>query len=58
MTDWKAIARARGIDIPANELERTLRPLESLEETFRPMVRHLGPADEPAIVFHAGENEE
>jgi hypothetical protein len=58
VTDWKAIARARGMDIPANELERTLHPLDSLEETFRPMVRHLGPADEPATVFRPGENEE
>ena len=47
MTDWKAIARARGI--PAQDVDRIAAPLNSLEEAFHPLVRDLPPELEPAI---------
>lgn len=49
MKDWKAIARASGLDLPAGEMDRILQPLESLEETFRPLVSSLTPDMEPAV---------
>ena len=51
MTDWKQIAQARGIDIPAEDLDRTLAPLRGLEESFRPLTASLTPEDEPASIF-------
>lgn len=53
--DWKAIAGARGLGIPAAELERVATPLEALEKVFRPLVRDLPPDLEPALEFRAGE---
>ena len=54
VTDWKGIARARGLEIA----ERTAAPLSTLEETFRPLAGALGPEDEPATIFDAlGEDE-
>jgi len=58
MTDWKALAQARGLAIPANDLDRTVTPLQALEETFRPLVRHLTPDLEPCILFRADEDAE
>jgi len=48
MTDWKAIARARGLEIPEAELDRVAKPLETLEAVFRPLVADLPAALEPA----------
>jgi hypothetical protein len=48
MTDFKAIARARGLDIPEAELDRVARPLETLEAAFRPLTADLPPSLEPA----------
>ena len=47
MKDWKAIAAASGLDLPPADLDRIAGPLKSLEETFRPLVRDLGPEIEP-----------
>jgi hypothetical protein len=57
MRNWKAIAEARGIDIPAENLERTIAPLEEMEEIFRSLVSDLTPESEPAFEVHleAGE---
>jgi len=49
MRDWKAAARARGIDIPASELERTIAPLGEMELIFRSLVDALEPGMEPAF---------
>jgi len=51
MTDFKAIARARGLDIPEAELERVARSLEVLETAFRPLAAGLPPALEPATAL-------
>ena len=49
MRDWKAIAKARGVDLPADELERTIAPLREVEEIFRSLVPDLSPEIEPAF---------
>ncbi len=57
MTDWKRIAQARGLNIPAEDLERTLAPLIALEQAFRPLTACLRPEDEPAAVYRPIEGE-
>ena len=48
MKDWKAIAKASGLEVPGEELDRIVGPLYALEEAFHPLVSDL-PADlEPA----------
>jgi hypothetical protein len=42
MRDWKAIAKASGIEIDSVE------PLEALEAAFRPLLKDLTPGVEPA----------
>jgi hypothetical protein len=49
--DWKKIAKASGLAIPDNELDRIAAPLDSLQADFRPLVRALDPAAEPALQF-------
>ena len=57
-TDWKAIAHARGFDIPAADLDSVARRLEALEEAIRPLALTLTPDREPATLFRADlENE-
>lgn len=58
MKDWKAIAQARGVSIPAPEIQRTLAPLDTLEEAFRPLVKHLTPDQEPLPTVQAAEDSE
>lgn len=56
--DWKAIARARGLDIPEAELDALVPRLEALEKAFRPLALQLTADQEPASVFRADpENE-
>jgi hypothetical protein len=55
--DWRAIAKAHGLEAPDGELDRIVKPLEALEETFRPLVKSLRAGHEPAIVFRIGEEE-
>ena len=50
--DWKTMARASGLAIPDEELERITAPLDRLEADFRPLADSLEPDEEPAIVFH------
>jgi hypothetical protein len=49
MRDWKAIAKARGIEIPAGDLDRTVEPLDEMEEIFRSLIPDLTPDIEPAF---------
>ncbi len=53
MTDWRAIAKARGISGSREELERMAATLESLERVFAPLARELPVDLEPATVFRA-----
>ena len=56
--DWKAIARARGLEISAEELDRIVGPLDALEESFRPLVQDLTVDVEPATGACGEEGEE
>lgn len=58
MTDWKGIARARGLAIPEAEIEAIAPRLDALEAAFRPLVAKLTPDQEPAAVFHADPESE
>ena len=57
MTDWKALAQARDLGIPAADLDRILAPLEALEQTFRPLAAALTPQQEPCTIFPAEDIE-
>lgn len=57
MTDWKAIAKARGIEIPASDLDRTVAPLDELAQIFRSLVPDLSPDIEPAFDIRLEEDE-
>ena len=52
MTDWEAVARARGLEIPRADLERVTKPLAALEEAFRPLLKDLSPLMEPDFELH------
>jgi hypothetical protein len=58
MKNWRAMAQAHGLDLPAAELDRLAPPLEALEETFRPLVKSLTPDLEPAVEFRMEEDVE
>ena len=51
--DWRALTAARGLDLPADEVEVIARRQESLEEAFRPLADRLTPDQEPAALFRA-----
>jgi len=52
------IAKARGMEIPAQELDRIVPPLDALEAAFHPLVEGLPPELEPATDFRIGEDGE
>jgi hypothetical protein len=58
MKNWRALAEAGGLAIPAQEMDRIIAPLEALEETFRPLVDDLTPDQEPCTQFRAAEDAE
>ena len=58
MKDWKAVARASGLGIPAQEIERIAGPLDVLEEAFRPLKDGLKPELEPSYEFRVEEENE
>lgn len=51
MTDWNALARARGLNIPADAVERIAPSLEALEASFRPLPTKLTHSVEPALTL-------
>lgn len=51
--DWKAVAAARGLQIPAADLDVIVPRQQALEAAFRPLVEPLKPDQEPAPVFRA-----
>ena len=53
MKNWSALAAASGLDIPAADLERIGKPLDGLEQAFRPLADGLTFGDEPAVLFDA-----
>jgi len=57
MKDWKKIAKASGLTIPAAEADRIAPALDALETAFRPLVRTIGPEVDPAVMFQASEED-
>jgi hypothetical protein len=55
LKDWKTMAKGVGLEITGPDLDRIVQSLSALDETFRPLLKDLGPEIEPATVFHAGE---
>jgi hypothetical protein len=51
MPDWQQMARAVGIERDAEDLARTLAPLEPLQKVFDALAATLRPEDEPAVLF-------
>jgi hypothetical protein len=51
MTDWTALARARGLDIPPDAVEHIAPSLTALEDAFRPLLARLAFALEPAVTL-------
>ena len=52
MKDWRAIAKASGIEVD------NVEPLEALEAAFRPLVNGLTPDVEPATGLRLEEDRE
>ena len=50
MKDWRAIAKASGIEVD------NVEPLEALEAAFRPLVKDLDPGVEPATGWRLEED--
>ena len=57
-TDWKALARARQLNIPDADLDRVIAALDTLETAFRALARAIPHDIEPAITFHLAEETE
>ena len=51
MTDWNVLARARGLNIPEDAVERIAPSLESLEDALRPLLKKLTHSVEPAVTL-------
>lgn len=58
MRDWRLIAQAAGLEIPAQDFDRIVPPLDALEAAFRPLVKDLTPDLEPSTEFRIGEGGE
>jgi hypothetical protein len=41
MTDWNAIAEARKLDIPSEDVAKLTPVMDALEEAFRPLLNEL-----------------
>jgi hypothetical protein len=58
MRDWRAIAKASGIEVDPAQLNRLAEPLEALEAAFRPLLKDLTPEVEPATELRLEEDGE
>jgi|KBSMisStandDraft_5_1062788.scaffolds.fasta_scaffold5432990_1 hypothetical protein len=56
MKNWSAIAAASGIDLPPADLDRIVKPLDSLEQVFRPLADSLTFADEADLLLDPRED--
>lgn len=45
MTDWNAIAEARKLNIPPNDMAKLVPVMDALEEAFRPLTEELSYTD-------------
>ena len=55
MKQWKNIAEAAGLEIP--DMERIVPALDALEAAFRPLAKTIPHDVEPAVIFHAAEED-
>ena len=51
MTDWTKLARARGLDIPDEAVDRAAPSLDALEKDFRALRANLPYTVEPAVIL-------
>ena len=51
MTDWMALARARGLDVPEEQVARLAPSLEALVRDFSPLKTKIPYELEPAITL-------
>ena len=51
MTDWNALAQARKLDIPPEDVAAIAPVLDSLEEAFRPLLKELGGGYDSALIL-------
>lgn len=58
MTEWTAIANARGLDLSPAELDRIASVLGQMESVYRPLVQELTPQVEPSTEFQIPEDGE
>jgi hypothetical protein len=58
MRDWKAIAKASGIEVDPTRLNRIAETLETLDAAFRPLLKDLTPGVEPATGLRLEEDAE
>jgi len=58
MKNWRAIAKASGLEVDPTQLNRIAEPLEALEAAFRPLVKDLTPGVEPATGLRIEEDAE
>lgn len=57
MSDWKAIAKAKGIPLSDAQAERAESVLNALEKDFGELKKRLVAADQPATIFVPMEGE-
>jgi len=51
MTDWIAVARARGLNMPDEAVEGIAPSMTALEAAFRPLLKKLTHDVEPAVIL-------
>lgn len=55
--DWKLLAEALALEIPAPDIEKVSAPLDALEAAFRPLAAAIPHEVEPAVIFLCPEEE-
>lgn len=51
MTDWKALAQARKLDMPPEAVAAIAPTLDALEEAFGPLLKQLGNGYDSALIL-------
>lgn len=54
MIKWLAIAQARQLGIPDEQIEKIAASLDGLEVAFRPLIQTIPLQDEPAVILSIG----
>jgi hypothetical protein len=56
MRDWKAIAKARGLDLTPRDIDGMAASLDALDDILRPLLNSLTPDLEPDVSFSLEED--